>query len=582
MNLLLLPPILACITCFVLAVAILGRSSQQRADRLAATLMLASGFWALCEILWGVAHDPDVVLTLVRLAALGWIPIGSLGLHLFLELTEHPAHRDRSLLFALHGISAVLVALAVFTPLVDVAVVKTSWGWGYQVGPVFYVAYAYASATFFTGLAIGVRSFRHSLVVAERRQAMVVLFGMLICMSVASVTDGLLPALGRPVPRLGVLAVTLFAALVTWGFQRYGYSLLAPGVFSSEILASLPDGVSLLRLDGIIRFANPGMERLANAAPGSLESKPIAHVISEMRGRTGEVICERECILRAVSGESIPVSVSTSVLTDKRNNPLGLVLVTRDLREVASLRRRLVVADRLAAVGQLAAGIAHEINNPVAFIRSNLGVMSELLQTVQKQLPEDIAPNFAESFDEGSDLIAESLDGIDRVAAIVRDVKGFSHAGETAPESVAIHPLLDAVLRVSAPQLPRDCRIERCYGEIPAVRGAPQELKQVFLNLVVNAAQAAREGGCIRITTGCERGRAFVVVEDEGCGIAAEQLERIFDPFFTTKAVGEGTGLGLAISYQIVDSHGGNITVESVLGVGTKFRVELPAADGPA
>jgi signal transduction histidine kinase len=242
----------------------------------------------------------------------------------------------------------------------------------------------------------------------------------------------------------------------------------------------------------------------------------------------------------------------------------------------------LAQAQKLESIGQLAAGIAHEINNPVAFIRSNLGVMSELLQTVQKQLPADIAPNFAESLDEGGELIAESLDGIDRVAAIVRDVKGFSHAGETAPESVAIHPLLDAVLRVSAPQLPHNCRIERCYGEVPAVRGAPQELKQVFLNLVVNAAQAAREGSSIRITTGCERGRAFVIVEDEGCGIAAEQLERVFDPFFTTKAVGEGTGLGLAISYQIVHSHGGSIAVESELGVGSRFRVELPTAEAVA
>jgi len=579
MNLLLLPPIFACITCCVLAVAILGRGARQPVDRLAAAMMLACAFWALCEILWSTASDPEIVLRLVRLAALGWVPIGAIALHLFLEMTGNPVLQKRGVLFALHGTTAILVSIALFTPWVDVAAVKTSWGWGYEVGPAFHVAYAYVSLTFFGGVAIGIRGFRHALIAAERRQAYVVLTGMLVCMTVASVTDGLMPALGKQVPRLGVLAVTLFAATVAWGFQRYGYSLLAPGIFSSEILATLPDGVALLRLDGNIRFANRGIERLAGVEPGALESQPIAHLISEMRGRTTEEISERECILRANDGESIPVAVSTSILCDKRENPIGLVLVARDLREVENLRRRLVVADRLAAVGQLAAGIAHEINNPVAYIRSNFGALSEILDTVQKKLPTDIAPEFAECLSEGGELITESLDGIDRVAAIVRDVKGFSHAGESAPESVDLNPLLDAVLRVSAPQLPQDCRIERCYGDIPAVQGAPQELKQVFLNLVVNAAQAIREGDCIRITTGRDGKRAFVSVEDEGCGIESEQLERIFDPFFTTKAVGEGTGLGLAISYQIVSSHGGSISVESELGTGSCFRVELPAEE---
>jgi len=577
MNLLLLPSILACITCCVLGVFILGRGGRQTADRLAATLMFAASFWALCEVLWNTAHDPEVALWLIRTASIGWAAIGGLTLHLFLVLADHPLHRNRRFVTAIHAISAFLMVLTLGTPWVDVGVVRTAWGWSYEVGPAFVIAMTYVCVTFFSGLWIGVRRFRHSIVPAERRQAHVVLAAMMICMTIASVTDGLLPSLGHHVPRLGVVVITLFAAIIAWGFQRYGYSLLAPGVFASEILTTLPDGVALLRLDGTIRFANPGMERLANAAPNSLSGRPIAHLISEVRGRTSEMIVERECSLRACTGEMVPVSVSTSSLSDKRGNAIGLVLVARDLREVANLRRRLVVADRLAAVGQLAAGIAHEINNPVAFIRSNLGMLSELLDTVDKRISPDMTADLGAPLAEGGELIAESLDGIDRVASIVRDVKGFSHSGESAPESVEINPLIESVLRVAAPQLPRDCRVERQLGGVPSVRGAPQELKQVFLNLVVNAAQAIREGGCIRVVTGREEDRAVIAIEDDGCGISPDLLERIFDPFFTTKPVGEGTGLGLSISYQIVSNHGGSITVDSDIGRGTRFRVDLPA-----
>jgi PAS domain S-box-containing protein len=402
---------------------------------------------------------------------------------------------------------------------------------------------------------------------------------MAFCLGVASVTDGVLPALGHHVPRLGVLSISLFAGTVAWGFQRFGYSLIAPGTFALEILETLPDGVALLHLNGRIRFANPGMERLAGAACGALEARLVDTLIDSLPLDLSPELSERECVLKSDSGEAIPVAVCTSPLRDKRQNPIGLVLVVRDLREVTSLRSRLVVSDRLAAVGQLAAGIAHEINNPITFVRANLGGMGDLLDTLVSKLPGELREELEAAIAEGRDLVEESLDGVDRVASIVRDVKGFSHAGEVGAQLVELQPLLDSVLRVSAPQLPTGCSVERDYGNVPPVRGAVQELQQVFLNLVINAAQAIDQAGAIRIATRHEGGRAVVTVEDDGCGIAPELVDRIFDPFFTTKAVGEGTGLGLSISYQIVRSHGGDISAESEPGRHTRFRVELPAAD---
>ena len=172
----------------------------------------------------------------------------------------------------------------------------------------------------------------------------------------------------------------------------------------------------------------------------------------------------------------------------------------------------------------------------------------------------------------------ESLGGVDRVVTIVRDVKDFSHTGGGDHELIALQPILEAVLRVAQPQLPVGCRIERCYQEIPEVSGSAQELKQVFLNLLINAFQAIDGEGAIRVGTVSQAGRVVVSIEDEGCGISSDAIERIFDPFFTTKPAGEGTGLGLSISYQIVRNHGGEITVDSRPGAGTTFRVALPGA----
>jgi signal transduction histidine kinase len=265
------------------------------------------------------------------------------------------------------------------------------------------------------------------------------------------------------------------------------------------------------------------------------------------------------------------------VLTDRKGSLIGIVLVARDLRELEALRGRLVVSGRLAAVGELAAGIAHEINNPLAYVRANLSLLRQHWESLGVELEKsESSVSCDDLIAEGAEMIDESLEGVDRATAIVRDVKGLAHAGRGERSVADLNELLDGVLRMAAPQLRVTAVIEKDYGALPLVHCAPQELQQVFLNLILNASQAIVQRGVIRLRTEAQAETVTVWIEDDGCGIEAELLDRIFDPFFTTKPVGEGTGLGLGIAHEIVRKHGGKITFDSKPGRGTVVGVRLP------
>jgi PAS domain S-box-containing protein len=253
-------------------------------------------------------------------------------------------------------------------------------------------------------------------------------------------------------------------------------------------------------------------------------------------------------------------------------------------------RQQLLQSEKMAAIGQLAAGVAHEINNPVGFVSSNMSTLGQYLDGLlaigsyaRERLGADPAlaallqtHDFDFVRDDAPALVHESLEGLGRVRKIVQDLRDFSRVGESDWQWADVHHGLDSTLNIVWNEIKYKAELRKEYGVLPQIWCLPSQLNQVFLNLLVNAAHAIADHGVITVRTAAGADGVWIEVEDTGCGIAPEHLGKLFDPFFTTKPVGQGTGLGLSLAFSIVRKHQGRIEVRSVPGQGACFRIILP------
>ena len=374
-------------------------------------------------------------------------------------------------------------------------------------------------------------------------------------------------------------------------------------------------GVALLDADGRIVRANASLTTLLGIDVGS----PIGHeagvwVEDDDRGkfeaglqalRKGETPRVRMTVkCRKADGASLWVAVGMNAY-DAAAGSRGIVLELQDVSdwrrsedELTWVQTHLLQNEKMASIGQLAAGVAHEINNPLGYVYSNLGTLKNYVrdllhiaasfeQAAQAGSANDVLRDAWHEVSEKIDvpylrddvvaLVSESQQGIERVKKIVQDLKEFSHPdAQELREQADLHAGLDSTLNIVQNEIKYKARIEKDYGELPLVECVLSQINQVFMNILINAGQAISDNGVIRIASGVDGDHVWVDISDTGGGIAPENLKRIFDPFFTTKPVGVGTGLGLSLSYSIMQKHHGRIEVESTVGEGTRFRLRLP------
>jgi two-component system, NtrC family, sensor kinase len=300
--------------------------------------------------------------------------------------------------------------------------------------------------------------------------------------------------------------------------------------------------------------------------------------------------------------------------SDSSNKVCGVVITLHDTTvvkrftnelekaysDLKTTQAKVVQQEKMASIGQLAAGVAHEINNPMGFISSNLGTLTKyvdrlsefiLAQSEALEMLPDM--NMVESLkarrkalkldyilEDSKDLITESLEGAERVRTIVKNLKSFARVDEAERKKSDINECLTSTINIAWNELKYKASLVKELGDIPLIRCYPQQINQVFMNLLVNAAQAIDKQGEITVKTWHVDSSIYASVTDTGCGMTPAVMNRIFEPFYTTKDVGKGTGLGLSIIYDIIKNHNGEISVESEPGQGTTFTVRLPVTEG--
>ena len=369
-------------------------------------------------------------------------------------------------------------------------------------------------------------------------------------------------------------------------------------------LNSIGDAVISTDADGRVVHANPVAQRLTGWSLADAKGRPrqdVFHIVNEETRAPLESPAERvlregitvelanHTALMRRDGTAIPIADSAAPILDACGKAVGVVLVFRDCtrerdieEERKILQERLLTADRMSSIGTLAAGVAHEINNPLTYILANMDFAAEELRQFAGASPSG-------RLNELIAVVGEAREGAERVRKIVRGLKTFSRSEGEQRLPQEIHRVLEVSINMTYNEIRHRARLVKDFGTVPMVEADESRLAQVFINLLVNAAQSIPAGRAelneIRVTTrGDDHGHAVIEFRDTGCGVPPEIRKRLFDPFFTTKPIGVGTGLGLSICHGIVTALAGEIQVESEVGKGSTFRVILPSArtDVPA
>jgi PAS domain S-box-containing protein len=455
-----------------------------------------------------------------------------------------------------------------------------SWG-----GPIFWVFIAWAYALVLGGGLLYLRTARRMVATDERRRGILLAVASVVPLAASALYLFQLIPLRFDLSPTALSVSTLLLCVAVFRYRLFESLPLA----RRDVIEHLRDGVVMANAAGVILDLNPAAEGILGRQARDVRGLSLGDVLGvfgeeESGERLGEFLVNLPAgsarfVTEVRTSDQRLVEVSVASVRTDRAEPAGWFAVLRDRTEERRFERVARHTEKLQSVGTLAAGIAHEVNNPLAFIRANLSQihrMGEHVEACHAERGPDA--KLAEELVDLREITEETLDGIGRIERIVAGMRRLAASGEQSFQRVDVNEVVRDALRLS--NLGRDVHVvveTRLADGLPPVEGTPERLVQAILNLLLNARQALeRRPGCVRVETRCDGSSLEIRVGDDGPGIVEEIQERIFDPFFTTKDPDQGTGLGLAIAFDIVRDHGGGLEVRSKPGAGACFIVRLP------
>lgn len=587
-------PLIAVLVSAAFAAVSMAWRSDQRATGSMTPLFACTGAWSFLELLAATESDPTRAIFWLRWILLPALLLGPITVSLLVEVLPNLAPRLRGAIrwgtaFAfIGGIAAGLMPGSVerITPTAGGAWLL-EYGWfGTTLIPLGFVLPLFAA-----WLAIrSAPSVEHADgSEADRRtqqraalSARVLSVVVWISLTAAFLTEFIFPLLAIPAPRMGAICVASAAALAWLGVLHASDDLgVTSHGLARAMLAQLQDSVVLIQLDGTIVSSNPRFEEMTGQPNGSL----IGGSLVDWVDLSADTLCagfeSREVTMRTARAAAFPLSMSSTVTRSPSGNATGAVIVLRDVSEVESLRRSLLSSGRLAAIGELAAGIAHEVNNPVAFVRSDLNLLARRLAEIREYV-DDAAKldSTAAIFSRGEQRISQAREATDYVAQVVGDVRGFAHLGGQGQGGSEPVPLLEVALRLAGLQRGDEVALVVRRAECNERIQYGQELKQILLSLMRTLIDAAEIGACVEISMG---GSAEALQVEIAADSVAGEPGRLVSRFEAASAAAEDAEeaeVELAIAVGLVAELGGTIQVAASGAGRVEVQFELPLSAG--
>lgn len=580
MHLAVLIPVVAIMVSAAFGAVCIAWDSDRRATASMAAIFVCTGVWALLDLMTFLETDPERARVWIQWMHLPALLLGPSATWLLGHVFPQIGDRLHGLARIGFGLAVVLGVAAALTPSSIGEVYATSWGgWLGRYGTISLFMMPIGSilpvlSVFeVSRLENSVRSGR-----ADARRASAMTFAVGVSLLAGFSSEYFLPLLEVAVPRLGAVSIACVSAVV-WLVVLHDSDDLAmtPEGMARWMLAELHDGVALVRLDGSILASNIRFQEMTGRRGADLIGAPLVDWVEPSLEEICQGIEDRESSLQGIDGGFLPVSLSSSIARGRDREPIGAVVVFRDLREIDALRRRLLTSGRLAAIGELAAGIAHEVNNPIAFIRSDLNLLSQRLEEIKEDVSQRPRSENELSILNGvGGRIDVALEGVQRVAEVVDDVRGFAHvggAGQGGSDPVA---LLEGAMRLA--------RLQR--GEEVALRvgnsvssdwiDSGQELKQVLLALILVLVEGSETDGLVEGTVQSDRKHLQITLSADPLREEPTAMIARFESIAAGDLHASNSEFRIVVATQLINELGASVSFASSGPASISVELQVP------